>query len=128
MAAAPPPTKMQRILAARYAPLVLPNPLNAMPTGDYQKYMPKFTGEGDITAEEHIEAFYSYAENLNIEEEDVWTRVFVQSLDGHARKWFKDLPAGSIDGIEQLDDVFLKHWGDRRDFLYYITEFGNLRK
>jgi hypothetical protein len=22
----------------------------------------------------------------------------------------------------------LKHWGDRRDFLYYITEFGNLRK
>ena len=23
---------------------------------------------------------------------------------------------------------FLKHWGDRRDFLYYITEFENLRK
>jgi hypothetical protein len=22
----------------------------------------------------------------------------------------------------------LKHWGDRRDFLYYITEFGNLKK
>jgi hypothetical protein len=33
--------------------------------------MPKFTGEGDVTAEEHIEAFYSYVENLNIEEEDV---------------------------------------------------------
>jgi hypothetical protein len=27
-----------------------------------------------------------------------------------------------------LDDTFLKHWGDRRYFLYYITEFGNLRK
>jgi hypothetical protein len=27
-----------------------------------------------------------------------------------------------------LDDIFLKHWGDRRDCLYYITEFGNLRK
>jgi hypothetical protein len=128
MVAPPPLTKMQQILAARYAPLILPNPVSAMPTGDYQKYMPKFTGEGDVTVEEHIEAFYSYAENLNIEEEDVWTRVFVQSLDGHARKWFKELPAGSIAGIEQLDDVFLKHWGDRRDFLYYITEFGNLRK
>ena len=99
-----------------------------MPTGDYQKYMPKFTGEGDATAEEHVEAFYSYAENLNIEQDDVWTRVFVQSLDGHARKWFKELPAGSVDGIEQLDEVFLRHWGDRRDFSYYITEFGNLRK
>jgi hypothetical protein len=128
MAAPPPLTKMQQILAARYAPLILPNPVSAMPTGDYQKYMPKFTGEGDVSAEEHIEAFYSYAENLNIEEEDVWTRVFVQSLDGHARKWFKELPAGSIAGIEQLDETFLKHWGDRRDFVYYITEFRNLRK
>jgi hypothetical protein len=27
-----------------------------------------------------------------------------------------------------LDDTFLKHWGDRRDFVYYITEFGNIRK
>jgi hypothetical protein len=128
MAAPPPLTKMQQILAARYAPLILPNPVSAMPTGDYQKYMPKFTGEGDVTAEEHLEAFYSYAKILNIEEEDVWTPVFVQSLDGHARKWFKELPAGSIAGIEKLDDIFLKHWGDIRDFLYYITEFGNLRK
>ena len=53
-----------------------------MPAGDYLKYMPKFTREGDFTAEEHLEAFYSYAENINIEQEDVWTRVFVQSLDG----------------------------------------------
>ena len=79
---------MERILVARYAPLVLPNPLAAMPTGDYLKYMPKFTGEGDFTAEEHLEDFYSYAENINIEQEDVWTRAFVQSLNGQARKWF----------------------------------------
>jgi hypothetical protein len=119
---------MKQILAARYAPLILPNPVSTMPTGDYQKYMPKFTGEGDVSAEEHIDTFYSYAENLNIEEEYVWTRVFVQRLDGHTRKWFKELPAGSIAGIEKLDETFLKHWGDRRDFVYYITEFGNLRK
>jgi hypothetical protein len=127
-AMAAPLTKMEQILANRYAPLVLPNPLSAMPTGDYQKYMPKFTGAGDYTAEEHIEAFYAYAENINISEEDVWTRVFVQSLDGQARKWFKELPANSVTGIEQLDEVFLKHWGERRDLLYYISEFGNLRR
>jgi hypothetical protein len=99
-----------------------------MPTGDYQKYMPKFTGAGEYTAEEHIEAFYAYAENINISEEDVWTRVFVQSLDGQARKWFKELPTNSIIGIEQLDEVFLKHWGERRDLLYYISKFGNLKR
>ena len=29
--------------------------------------------------------------------------------------------------IEALDDVFLKHWGERRGHLYYITEFNNLK-
>jgi hypothetical protein len=24
--------------------------------------------------------------------------------------------------------VFLKHWGERRDILYYISEFRNLRR
>jgi hypothetical protein len=27
-----------------------------------------------------------------------------------------------------LDDAFLKHWGDKKDFLYYITEFGALKR
>ena len=80
--AAPQLIKMERILVGRYAPLNFPNPLSAMPTRDYLKYMPKFTGEGDFIAEEHLEAFYSYGENINIEQEDVWTRVFVQILDG----------------------------------------------
>ena len=64
---APELTKMERILVARYAPLNFPNPLSSMPTGDYLKYMPKFTGEGYFTGKEHLEAFYSYAENINIE-------------------------------------------------------------
>ena len=125
---AAPLTKMERILVARYAPLNLPNPLSAMATGDYLKYMPKFIGEGDFTVEEYLEAFYSYAKNINIEQEDVWTRVFVQSLDGQDRKWFKELPPGSVAAIESLDEIFLKHCGERRDHLYYITEFSNLKR
>jgi hypothetical protein len=48
---------MDGIMAARYAPLVLPQPMNGIPTRDYLKYMPKFTGEEDITVEEHLAAF-----------------------------------------------------------------------
>ena len=33
---------VDRMVAARYAPLVLPHPLNALPGGDYQKYLPSF--------------------------------------------------------------------------------------
>jgi hypothetical protein len=55
-------------------------------------------------------------------------RIFVHSLDGEARKWFRALTPGSIDGIEALDDVFLRQWGDKKDFMYYITEFGSLKR
>ena len=35
---------------------------------------------------------------------------------------------GSIVDIEALDEAFLKHWGDKKDLLYYHTEFGNLKR
>jgi hypothetical protein len=102
--------------------------MNSLPTGDYLKYMPNFTREEDIIAKEHLVALYSYAKNLNIENRDVWMRVFVQSLDGEVRKWFRGLTPGSIAGIEALDDAFLRQWGDKKDFMYYIIEFGSLKR
>jgi hypothetical protein len=128
MASANPPlNRMDAIVTARYAPLILPHPMHPLPARDYLKYMPKFTREGDITAEENLAAFYSYVDNLNIENEDVWMRFFVQSLDGEVRKWFRGLAPGSIVGIEALDNVFLRQWGDRKDYIYYMTEFGSLK-
>jgi hypothetical protein len=123
-----PRNRMDVIVVAWYAPLVLPQPMNSLPIGDYLNYMPKFTGEEDITAEEHLATFYRYDDNINIENEDVWMRVFVQILDGEARKWFRGLTPGSITGIEALDDAFLRHWGDKKYFLYYITKFGSLKR
>jgi hypothetical protein len=52
---------------------------------------------------------------------DVWMIIFVHILEGEARKWFRALPPGSINGIEALDEALLNKWGDRKDFLYYIT-------
>jgi hypothetical protein len=123
----PPRNRMYAIVAARYALLIFPQPLNALPAGVYLKQLPKFIGEGDITAEEHLLAFYSYDNNYIIENEDAWMRIFVHSLDGEARKWFRAMTPGSIDGIEDLDDIFLRRWGDKNDFMYYITEFGSLK-
>jgi hypothetical protein len=55
-------------------------------------------------------------------------RVFVQSLDGEVRIWFRGLTPRSIVMIEALDDVFLRQWGDKKDFMYYIIEFGSLKE
>ena len=65
---------------------------------------------------------------MDISEDDVWMRVFVQSLDGEARKWFRELTPRSIADIEALDDAFLKHCGDNKDLLYHHTKFGNLKR
>jgi hypothetical protein len=35
---------------------------------------------------------------------------------------------GSIVGIEALNDAFLRQWGDKKDFMYYITKFGSLKR
>ena len=50
---AQPQNRMDAMVAARYAPLVFPQPLNSLPGGDYQKYLPRFNGQGDVTTEEH---------------------------------------------------------------------------
>ena len=65
------PTKLERIIASRYGHLILSTPLNSMPTGEYQKYMPKFTGTKGVSPEEHLESIYSYVDNLDISEDDV---------------------------------------------------------
>jgi hypothetical protein len=124
----PPRNRMDAIVAARYNPLILPHPLNSLLASGYLKHLPKFTGEGNITAEDHFATFYSYADNYAIVNEDVWMRIFVHSLDGKTIKWFRALTPGSIDGIEALDDIFLRQWGGKRDFMYYITEFESLKR
>jgi len=49
-------------------------------------------------------------------------------LDGEVRKWFRSIHVNSIPDIEVLDQTFLRKWGDKKDYLYYITEFGSLRR
>ena len=100
MAAQRPLNMMDRMVAARYAPLFLPQPLNSLPRGCYHKYLPRFNGQGETTAEEYWDAFLSYANNQNIEAKDLWMRMFVQSLDGEVRRWFQELPTSSITLIE----------------------------
>jgi hypothetical protein len=123
---APPPRVFVKV-AARYAPLVFLIPLHDLPE-NYIKHFPKFTGEGDLTADEHINFFDQFADILGIEHEDVYLRLLVQTFEGQVRTWFQSLPAASILSYDALEDAFLKQWGQRKHHLYYLTEFWSLRK
>jgi hypothetical protein len=108
-----PPPRVFAKVAARYAPLVLPVPLHDLPE-NYIKNLPKFTGEGDLTATEHTIFFYQFVDILGLEHKDVYSRLFVQTFDGHVRTWFRILPAGSILSYDTLEDAFLRQWGKRK--------------
>ena len=73
-------------LLNRYAPLNLPQPMNAM-SQEYFKLLSRFTREDEITAKKHLPVFCNFAENLNVEHLDVVMRFFVQSLDREARNY-----------------------------------------
>ena len=122
----PPPVIFAKV-AARYAPLALPAVLHDLPE-NYMKSLPKFTGEGDLTVQEHINFFDQFDDILGIEHEDVYSRLLVQTFEGQVRTWFRSLPAGSLGSYQALENAFIRQWGERKDHLYYLTEFGALKK
>jgi hypothetical protein len=123
----PTPPRFFAKVAMRYVPLILPIPLHELPE-NYIKRLPKFTREGDLTTTEHINFFDQFADILGLDHKDVYSRLFVQTFKGQVRTWFQSLPAGSILSYNSLEDSFLRQWGERKNHLYYLTEFGSLKK
>lgn len=67
--------------AARYGPLDLPRILNPVPD-HYLKLLPTYNVEKKRMDEDHLDVFQKFNDNFYIEHEDVYMRLFVQSLDG----------------------------------------------
>ena len=97
------PLNPPRLMAARFAPLRLPILLHDLPQ-NYSQIISLFDGEGDITAKQHVAKFEDFIELEKVDYLDVKMRLFAQSLSGEAKKWFKDLPNGSIINFQAWDD------------------------
>ena len=126
----PPPPPMANVpgfLLNKYAPLALPQVLNDMPQ-DYLKILPRFNGENEIETQKYLEVFCSFGEKFNVEHLDTVLRLFFQSLDGEARKWFKTLGDHSSTTWEGMEDTFLRKWGEKKDHGHCLTEFNTLKK
>jgi hypothetical protein len=92
------------------------------------KNLPKFTREGYLTATEHIKIFDEFVNILDTEHEDVYSRLLVKIFEGQVRTWFRGLLVVSILSYDALRTAFLRQWGEKKDHLYYLMEFGALRK
>jgi hypothetical protein len=92
----PPPPPLNPWVTTRYGPLNLPQHVHDLPE-NYLKLLPKYDGEKTHSVEEHIGSFQDFTDNLFVEHEDVFMRIFVQNLEGDIMKWFRELPVASID-------------------------------
>jgi len=70
-----------------------------------------------------------YFENYEIDDDDdVRMNIFVQSLTGDVRVWFRVLPANSIVDLEALYQTFLNRWEKKKDPLHILSEYDTIRR
>jgi len=106
----PAPSKIQE----RYKPLKLSSILHDFPPKHY-KYLPRFDGKLDeLSAEKHVQDFEHFVDLFETEYGDVSMRAFSQSLQGKAKTWFKHIQPESISFWDQLRELFLRFWGERK--------------
>jgi len=75
------------VMVGRYAPLVFPGKLNAMPT-DYPSKIVTFDNIGANTAQQHVDKMNDVFDLQEVDEADVKMRLFAESLGGDVKKWF----------------------------------------
>lgn len=76
-------------------PLNLGLNLNPLPKV-VRDHLPKFSGDGETTIGEHLNAFNVACGIIIVQHEHVVVRLFVQSLTAVVADWFYHLPNGVI--------------------------------
>jgi hypothetical protein len=95
----PPPVKMPPSWANHlYKPLNFQNIAgqpHEMPK-DIAKWLPKFSENNVVTAEEHIDQLIGAFEIMCVEHDDVAMKLFTISLEGPARTWYLGIVDNTI--------------------------------
>jgi hypothetical protein len=101
---------MEKILARRFAPFnfsAIPGFPNVVPSLDeWGDYLPIFgKGEEDNPAQ-HLIEFHELMHQWEIHHEDVLLKMFMFSLVGDARKWYRSLPPATISSLSDFHAAF----------------------
>jgi hypothetical protein len=59
---------------------------------------------------------------------NVIMKLFSASLTGNSRIWYNNLPNKSIKIWEDLENVFIKRWGDERDLNFLFSQYQEIQK
>jgi hypothetical protein len=67
-------------------------------------------------------------DDFEVEHEDVVMRMFVLTLEGEARTWYKSLLDASIDGWDSFQENFTERWVNKPDNSSLINVFTHIKK
>jgi hypothetical protein len=100
-------------IAARFAPLNflgIHGYPNQMPHIDeWDEYFPSFSEKKEDNPAQHLLEFHQCMDQLDIYHEDVLMKMFMFSLGGDARQWYKSLSPSSISSLKEFHATFNKH-------------------
>ena len=84
---------------------------NTVPTMDEWGYfLPWFEEKEEDNPAHHVIKFHQYMDQLSIHHEYVLVKMFMYSLDGSARKWYRTLPPSSISSLKDFHDTFNSYY------------------
>ena len=69
-----------------------------------------------------------YFESYEIDDDTVRMRIFVQSLSGDVRTWFRSLAANTIANPDQLYQYFTYRWEKKTAPLHILAEYDTIRR
>lgn len=92
------------------------------------KIIPKFNGDGKISPEEHLKAFFVACSILVVQHKDIVMRLFVESLNTPAAEWFYSLLDGCINDSNALRIKFESRFKTVEDDSVLVAQLGSMKK
>jgi hypothetical protein len=100
---------------ATTTPWHISSPLNLTPATHplpkFKDHLPRFSGNGTVTTNEHLVAFSNAFHNIGANDNDTCMHLFVNSLEGKVAAEFFDLPPKILSTWEELVYWFKSTYG-----------------
>jgi hypothetical protein len=115
---------------ATTTPWHVSSPLNLAPATHplpkFKDHLPRFSGNGTITTNEHLVAFSNAFHNIGANDNDTCMRLFVNSLEGKVATNFFDLPPKILSTWEELVYWFKSTYGQPKSPAEKLREYNNI--
>jgi hypothetical protein len=106
------------------------SPLNLAPTTRFlpmfKEHIPNFLGNNIVSTNEHLVAYSNAFHNIGANDNDIYMRLFVNSLEGKVAADFFDIPPNILSTWEELVSWFKSTYGQSKSLVEQLSEYNNI--